>query len=216
MRTLADRLGGNPAISVEYLETRADSGSATTYTFAGVSFGNVAATRIIAVAIMSASSSDTISSVTIGGVAATSRGEQVSSGAHTAIYTASSSGTSGDVVVTFGSSHANCAISVYSVKNYETGYNANILSTVASGVGTMDLSITLPSKGVVIASCYNINNVNHTWSGLTRDVYQGGFDVGLDSYSSSSGYFSTSGSKTIDITFSSSTGDKTGVAVSFV
>ncbi|MDN5932871.1 MAG: hypothetical protein L0I24_17695 [Pseudonocardia sp.] len=105
--TLASaRVAGGAPVPPEYLGISSKDTKETTSTFAGRAFGDAAAERVlIAVITHNATDSSTVSSATIGGVAATIDAQTADKG--TAVLRAEvPTGTSGDVVVTYSNNQA--------------------------------------------------------------------------------------------------------------
>ena len=132
---------------------------ATAYTFSAQAIGTAATDRVVVVGIAArqSGSTETISSVTIGGVTATinSQTTDTTAGMGTIAGIASAvvpTGTTGDVVVTFSSAIIRCAISVYCLTGAsgttatDTGFDNN------SDPGTDTLNIT--AGGVAIGASY--------------------------------------------------------------
>ena len=112
LRAAYTRGGGNAA-SISYRANYSSTTDATSYTFASSDIGTATDRSIVVVAIhsRSASSSVSVSSVTIGGVSAT---QAVSIGTLfiTQIWYATGvSGTTGDIVVTMNTTAERCLIS---------------------------------------------------------------------------------------------------------
>lgn len=132
-----------------------------TPSFAGVNFGTANANRVIAVIAVgraNAATNQTISSMTIGGIAATqvaSAAGVVSNVAGIDIWYASvPTGASGTVAVTWSSANVRSGIYVYSII---TTTPAPSVGSGTSGVGTTTLSrtITIPASGFGIAGAWH-------------------------------------------------------------
>lgn len=158
-------------VGLSYLAGTEDATDQTTYTFAAQSFGAAAADRHIAVAISTrANAARSISSVTIGGVAATPAfvANNAASGADmAAIYVANvPTGATGSVVVVMSAAMVRCAIAVYRM----TGLNsatpvdtAGVAVTSAAPSVNLDVVAGGPVIGALKAA------VSSTWSYLTEN-----------------------------------------------
>ncbi len=143
-------------------QTSATSGSdASSYTFSSLSFGAAAAARYIVVGIAArATGSQTISSVTIGGVPATQvaiqQGSESGNQTTAAMYIAAvPTGTTGAVVVTFSGAMIRCGVSVYRLEDpaSATPYSTDTGGTTGSG-GNSGSALDIPAGGVAIAHAY--------------------------------------------------------------
>lgn len=157
-----------------FKQSALNSNNQTTYTFVDQPIGEASATRRVVVGI-SGSSSKTVSSVTIGGVAATIDATHVLSGtARLAIASAVVPlGTVATVVVTFNGTSSACGLGVWTLNNAgaPTGQ-------VATGSGDpTNLTITTLPGDVVIAIAHTYNSVSATfdWTNATAR-----FDIDTD------------------------------------
>jgi len=169
--------GGGGLFSLAWLTSATDSSSTNPVTYAGLSFGAADTDRIIAVYIASRQTTvNTITGVTIGGVSATAvtgTAAQVNgtNGACCQIWQAAvPTGTSGNVVVTYGAAPTRSVVSLYriiTVTPTATSGNSDSQTTLTS-VGT---AVTVPSGGGAIAGAAEQANTNtFTWSNATQDV----------------------------------------------
>ena len=166
------------SISVSNTASAQDAVDATNFTFSTQALGAAHTQRKIAVAIASNSSSSgrTISSVTVGGVSATSIISADGGSTSTniaAIYLASvPTGTTGDVVVSHSAGMGNCSISLYrligaSSTAHDTG------SDIALTGNALSDTMNVVSQGVLIACVDWLGNGaarTTTWTGPTEDV----------------------------------------------
>lgn len=148
------------------------------YTFSGMSFGTTNGGRKILVTITgedaSVGGTQSISSVTIGGVTATRlvaiADTGFSNGANAAVYMANvPSGTSGTVVVTFTGNMWTCAISVYRVLN--ASFTPKDTDT-DTGSTQMSDSINHAEGGATVSCCMftgsNLSGSNISWGNITE------------------------------------------------
>lgn len=168
--------------SITYEDTDSSSTDLTTYTFSSKSLGTAVSGRRIIVTVSGRQSTvPSISSLTVAGSTATQVVQQTSSSgnARTAIYIVTlSTGTTGDVVVTWASGVQRCGIGVYSV----TGLTSNtahdtLTSTADPATGTIDV----PDNGFIVGIGYS-NGVPNTWAGITED-----FDTDIEAGSGHGG-----------------------------
>lgn len=154
----------------QFLQATNDTSDSTTYTFASQNLGTAATDRVIVVGIgaRKAGAATTISSVTIGGVSATiiqvSNSDTNSDIAGIA-YATVPTGTTGDIVVTFGSGMVRCAIQAYravglaSTTPYDSG-----TSTASDPTFNLDIPV-----GFAVATALSNSESSCTWTGLTED-----------------------------------------------
>lgn len=172
------RGGAAPLPTITYLTTLIDTDNATTYPFAGVSFGAAAADRAIAVTIHGTSlvSNREVSSVTIGGVSASRLVSQrigvgiITSVNNAEIWIASvPAGTNGTVSVTFNFEMARCAVGVFRI----TGLLSLLAEGTAVGQGnnnSNNLSLTGVSKDAVVIACGTAySSPTFGYTGVTKE-----------------------------------------------
>lgn len=179
-------VAGPGGAALEFIASTADSSNPidNTYTFAGQSFGAAASDRHIIVAAGGGHGTSTISllSITIGGVAATLHVNVNNNGntrnGHAAIASvALAAGTSGSIVVEYDpgagiSVMQECVISVYRATNLSSGTPFDTASASAAG----SLLIDIPANGFLIACAASVSGSAHTWpSPMVNDI-----DTGLD------------------------------------
>lgn len=153
-----------------FLERREDEGNLSTYTFSSVNFGEAFMRRRIVVGIVGSQGTNnrTITSVTIGGVAASIAVQANNSGRRVGLAWASvPTGTSGDVVVTFDGAEDRCVIFVWSAN--ETNPPITVTDTANSVATPLNLSIDLTPLSLVFAVAFSAAATSATWVGLTED-----------------------------------------------
>ncbi|PPD07133.1 MAG: hypothetical protein CTY28_10145 [Hyphomicrobium sp.] len=157
--------------------TRTATGAQTTavnpHSFTGLSLGT-AGRRHIGLTIGWVSSK-TITSVTVGGVAATLVTSTSVLTVQSAIYIASvPTGTTGDVVVTFSAAGGGCLIAVYALYNLRSATAFDTATdAVDGGVGsyTLNLDANIAARGVVFSSIQGAGvAIGPTVSGLNNQV----------------------------------------------
>ncbi len=165
---------------VTFLGSASSVTDLTTYTFSSQNFGTPdgTATRHIVVAIGSrANAARSISSVTIGGVAATAvitANDTVGGADIAAIYIAAvPTGRTGDVVVVFSAAMLRCAITIYRVTNIDSITASDTGSDIVDASNVFSDTINIPANGIGIAACWHntsAGNATATWAGLAEDV----------------------------------------------
>ena len=159
-----------PPLVGAFLQGAATGDNEITYTFTGQSFGAAAADRRLILGIGAIDGADTNTpAVTIGGVAAALVGEQYAD-TYTGLFGAHvPAGTSGSVVITFGSLRHSCQISLYRV----TGMRSDAQLVPVS----VDERISQPASpqlqftvnevagGLGIGAAYSDDNQSMTWGG---------------------------------------------------
>lgn len=157
-------------IAIDYVATVSSTTNLTTYTFSSASLGAEATDRVIIVAFGgTAGSSKTISSVTIGGVAATLAVNANISWAITSgiYYAAVPSGTTGDIVITFSGSMNQCVCNVFRM----TGQSSNTPAATGSdttGTTTSDPNCNVVTGDKVVAFSIGGDGSACAWTGATE------------------------------------------------
>lgn len=170
------------APKLQYLETDTSTSSASVYTFSSKNFGKEYTGRHIIVGVAgrkSGSGSETVSSITIGGVTATLTLQDYNdeSGVNVGCLAIASvpTGTSGDIVVTFGSTMSHCDIFIYNI-NFVNSITAHDTASAKTG---STLSITssdefdLPINGVAVALALGNQTGSGsavTWTTVSEDT----------------------------------------------
>ena len=180
--------GGAPEL--EYLQVTPDNGTAASYTFPSQNLGEADASRIIVVFIRGyRDAGGTISSVTIGGVAATIHlNNSIGDGSTATVSAVVPTGTSGDIVVNWGLTQAGCTIITYSIVGA-----GNTTPEFAIADTTTPLSITPTISGETAVLAFagtRSSTATWVWSG-TLDVIEDSEQAG-DSRSVSSASLLTS------------------------
>lgn len=158
--------------TLEYLGESDQSVSLTTFTFSSFSLGAATSDRMIVVCYFGFFPTPAAApTVTVGGVSATSVTSasilNYRSGIAWAIVP---TGTTGDIVVTWGGVEAQCGIAVYSVKNYNS--STPYSSGTATGISPT-ANVNTKSNGVVIAVSQADSGSSHSFSYVTEN-YDGG------------------------------------------
>lgn len=156
----------------DYITTTADATNLTTYTFSSQSFGTAATSRIVAVVVSGERGSGTpssITSVTIGGIAATSRISRTSDAYICAIYTAAvPTGTTGDIVVTFGQAQDSCVVSIFSMYGLSDSGVPIAGGTGSTTTDNGNIAITTIKGAIVLAGAITSGSTTYTWTGVTE------------------------------------------------
>lgn len=168
--------GGGVTFSLAFAGHSEDTGGGTTVTFTAVAMGAANANRVVAVPIAwrSAGDSDTISSVTIGGVSATqATGAYVSSGGawiSDLWYASVPTGTSGDIVFNFSAASARSGIATYRVVT-GTVAPTDVQNATATAGMTVAHSLTIPGggKGLAFFGDRVGNGGSVVWTGAVSD-----------------------------------------------
>lgn len=174
--------------------------NASSYTFSSASIGTAATGRLVVVGVggVQGGSGFTISSVTIGGNAATAlttlvEGTGGGNCAYACLYGLTvDSGTSADVVVNWSAGLASCGIGVWAVYD--------LLSTTPEDTGTSttnggSVSMDCSAGGVIIGYRHTQRNSTggstHSWSNLTERFDQVVDSANSDNNSGASDAFAT-------------------------
>lgn len=172
-------------MSYSYLQQAVDVSNASAYTFTAQNLGIVNAGRYIVVAIASrkAGATTTITSATIGGVAATivvQNSSTVTNTSVTGLVIASvPSGANGDVVINFGATMVRCGIALYRLDRLPS---ASAYDNQTSTADDPAVSLNVPDHGCAIGIATTNGAALATWTGLTKD-----FDVTMEATNQYSG-----------------------------
>ena len=192
--TTGSALGGN------FIETKEDDDGRTTYTFSVSGYD----AGVLAIAIHGKkrfSAANTISSVTVGGNAATEAVQISSLGGNTFVtgvyYISLASSFTGDIVVTFGAGQIRTAIGTFSLSaGVSPDFTDSARDTTSTSLTIGDASQGLYIVGVSAASNNSVSVTNST------EVYN--LQMENNSFAEIWGGFdSSSGSKTFDVSLAS-------------
>jgi hypothetical protein len=160
-------------ITATFLQTANDPTDATSYTFAAQNLGTAASDRYITVVTIGrktgTSNCTTPSALTIGGVSASyinHRGNAVSNCNVVAIHKALvPTGTTGDIVITWGFTYLQTHIAVYRSTG---GQTTAATVTGSSTVGDPALTHTIAADGYSVGGSVTNTTATATWTGLTE------------------------------------------------
>lgn len=203
------------AASTTFLQSANNAGNNSTYTFSSQNFGAAAADRyiIVAVHLDFSNQSNSVSSVTIGGVTATHLGTQTGNQYLTAFYMALvPTGTSGNVVVTCSTIALAGAIGMWSA----TGIHSVPAIVKTNNAEDPTATVDIPAGGAVVAAAYSPTNTTTSWTNLT-ERYDAVFADGASNHTitgASDNFASQTNARAITADFGSpTTGRSTGVFV---
>jgi len=134
----------------------------------------------------------TLTSVTVAGNATTSIVEQVQTSSNSIrvalVKVALATGTSGDIVVTWGASQHRCGIQVWAVYDASTTINDTLgaVGDVASG------TINCDAGGLIVGGGFTSDNLaleTHDWAGITKETGSDEIVEGENNHSSASDVF---------------------------
>ncbi len=195
-----------------YVNRYIQTTNTTTYTFASCDIGTASADRrVIVGAHMYGSTSRSLTSATIAGISATELTTDTASTANTVLLIANvTTGTTGDIVLTWSGSCAGSAVSVW----YATGLTSDTPIATARGgtispVSSGSLSTVDGGFVVAAATCRYADGTlrTHTWTNVTEQFDVEIENTGTDGGSISGGHAATTGaSVTITDTLSTAGG----------
>lgn len=164
-----------PAIAT-YLDSDHSATDLSTYTFTDMSIGTAYNNRYIAifVNVPSSSAAADVTSVTIGGIAASQLiGTQLTLNNKAYLYGAIvPTGTTATVVIALDATAVRCAVSLYSIAGQKSNTPIN---TYADITDPPSQSVVVPAGGCLVAfSQENGATLSATWTGATED-----FDINL-------------------------------------
>lgn len=206
------------ALEFSYLGETPDPANLTTYTFSSESLGAADANRYIIVGVVARKGGTTgcsITSVTIGGVSATEILDQANTDSNcdvAGLYIANvPTGTTGDVVVTFGETMVRSAIGLWRAVNIDSPTPTDFSASTASDP---TYNIDVSAGGFAVGMCISNSNSSATWSGVTEN-----FDGTVESFITYTGGSSSFESEQVDTTltcdFASSGSTPVGVFASW-
>jgi hypothetical protein len=184
---LSDKLRSVPvAARLTYITQTSSLSKLTTYTFTGVSIGTASDDRLVVIACAAGRSSaeNTLSSVTIGGTAATvhAASPSVVSGAATIQCGIASrlvtSGTTADIVITWSAQVDACNLAVYTLTAWKSSTPTSTFSaTTVTSVTTRTATINLSARGATLFVVGPTGSGRTTtWSSATEN-YDGSPDA---------------------------------------
>ena len=162
---------GRVAATISQEDAAGSASNLTEYTFSGMSLGTIADDRIIVVGVCGFVTSDTIDSVTVGGISATTIIEQAVADGFLELWQALvPTGTTGDVVITFSDGVANCAAVTHAIY----GATQTVFDTGSDTTDQLSDTLAIPSGGVAVGTAFSANgaSASFVWGGLTEDVEQ--------------------------------------------
>lgn len=178
-RMLMASNSGAVSIVSAYIGNEGKAGSGTGWTFdnsgAHWSIGSAAGDRYVVAVIFGGTGAGTVSSATIGGVAATIIAQTATANMLGAIIIANvPSGTTADVVVTFSASQSRAGCGVYTITGLSS---AAATDSDATTTNNATLTLSTVAGGVIIAVCGSNNgSATDTWTTAVED-----FGFGFDS-----------------------------------
>ena len=159
---------GGGAVAITFTESATSTSNLTTYTFSSLNLGTASSGRQIVVAAFG-TSSQTISTLTVGGISASLivGRTDTSSERRVELWAAPvPTGTSGDVVVTWSGAQIRSGVGVFSMTGALSTANDTQSDAVASGASSVSLNI--PSNGGAIAVGDSATSGLNSWTGLTE------------------------------------------------
>lgn len=172
-------------MALTYINSYPDTTDTNQYTYS-VSFGTASADRyiIVTASARKAGASTTITGVTIGGITATQVHQNTNTSTNTDVsgifIAAVPTGTTGDVVVTYGATMVRSIIGVYAATSLAsaTAYDTAGYISTSDPTNTLDI----PAGGFAVAIALTNSAGTTTWTGLTED-----FDGTLETFVTYSG-----------------------------
>jgi hypothetical protein len=155
--------------SLSFIDAVENSANQTAYTFSGVSIGDADAGRevIVGVAGISSGGDKAVSTLTIGGVSASLvfAGTNTGSGHGSEFWRANvPTGTTGDIVVTWGGAMACTGVGIYRM----VGGDTTVENTAENGSNPMVTTISVSAGGAIIGCGFYTSNATYAWTNLTE------------------------------------------------
>lgn len=165
--------------TISYRTNAVDITGQTTYTFSGKDFGPAASDRYVVVGFV-ARGQASVTSVTIGGVAATQRKLQGNTDVAALYIAAVPTGATGDVVVVLPGAGLRAGIGIWAL--YGLSDSGAAETTNSSTAATADLSLTTSPGALVVGQVWNDAALSVSWVGLTEN-----YDTAIDAVNAYSG-----------------------------
>lgn len=158
------------ALSRSFTDSASSGTDASSYTFAGESFGAADSARYVLVGIGSrAGSARTISSVTIGGVSASILMDHSSSGSLAGFAIAAvPTGATGDVEVVFSGTMVRCFIGIWRI--LDLGSTTPTDTGTDGAVASLTTNLDISADGAAFAVGFRASAGTPTWTNLTADT----------------------------------------------
>ena len=155
--------------SVAYQNRYSSTTNASSYTFNTCAIGTADNSRLVVVQVHSTNALPiTVSSLTIGGTAATGY-ENTSRVLPNSLWARPvSAGTTANIVVTFSGTTLNCVVAVYALYNLNSNTPVASISNAVSTNTTISNTIDAREKGIVIAGITGDAASTTTWTGVTE------------------------------------------------
>lgn len=150
-----------------------DTNNLTTYTFTNAAIGVADATRRVVLAVHwgQATNNRTLSSATIGGIAATIHNQQNPGNlASVAIISALvPTGTTATIVINFSGSADRCAVGVFRAINESSASPSDTQVDTSFTSNALSVTLTVPDGAWVLAASTNATGagITHTWTNVT-------------------------------------------------
>ncbi len=159
-----------------FLQTSTDTSNASEYTFSGVNLGTATSDRFIIVSSSvrkAGTTSSQLDSMTIAGITAVINVQAESTEDGNSCYSAIAiakvtSGTSGDIVLTWGATMLRCLISTFRVLNL-SGTTAHDTATDITDPLSTTLDIPSGNSVAIGESASGNTSITASWTGLTED-----------------------------------------------
>jgi hypothetical protein len=164
--------------SLTFIGATSDESNQSTYTFTSHAIGTADATRRVVVAVhwAQATNNRTLTSATIGGIAATIHNQQNPANlASVAIISALvPTGTTATIVLNFSGSADRCRVGVFRAVNEQSASPADTQVDTSFTSNALSVTLTVPNDAWVMACSTNAtgSGITHTWTGVTLQ-YQG-------------------------------------------
>lgn len=202
--------------TVLYTANAVTTTSTTTFTFSSLAIGTAGSNRVIVVTIHSQGGSDTDkpTNVTVGGTGLSEIVSNEGSDSNFAVIWAGavSTGTTGNVVVTWPASRDRCGVGVWAVYDSDTSAHDTLVSSAVPGTGTIDC----PDGGVIIGG-YTISSSasrTFTWAGIDEN-YEHTMQWALTATGASKAFETAQTGLTVTCTPSGSASHKSMAVASF-
>lgn len=166
------RAAGIATAVLTYIGTLTSASNLTTYTFTAASIGAARTNRLVVLAVQGLTTTGrTISSVTIGGNAASVAASSASNNSQSGLYYLNvTSGTTADIVVTFSGSNSRCTVHVYTITGLKSFTPVGADATVSTSSTSLNRTIAISKGGCAIGVAWvGFSPSTITWTNLTKD-----------------------------------------------
>lgn len=194
---------------LDFTDSDTSSADQSTYTFTNRAIGPANNNRLVVVVTQAGNNGSRVSSVQIGGVAATELVDVATNGPCAIYARVVPTGTTATIAITYNASQNGCLFQVYTI----TGLSSTTpVSTYSATNNDPSTTINVPAGGIVIAGAHSDANTTATWTGADED-FDGTVSTPTTGTSASKQYLVAQSSLNLECNFGSNTSPSLVAAV---